>query len=95
MPTGRKKEPISNSKLKKGGGNFDTRKIMIGFEFDGIKQTVRLPPEKARVFLRETHNILQWKRIPMKNLQTVVGKLRLAALILPAALGFFTPLTTL
>ena len=89
------KEPISKSKLDKGDGNFEPIKIMIGFEFNGIKRTVRLPPEKAKVFLRETHNMLRRKRIPMKNLQTVVGKLRHAAVILPAALGFFTPLNNI
>ncbi len=41
------KELISESKLLKGDGNFESKKDMIGFRFDGIKQTVHLPPEKA------------------------------------------------
>jgi len=36
--------------------------------------------------------MLRRKTIPLKTLQTTVGKLRHAALILPAARGFFTPL---
>ena len=41
------KEPILESKLLKGDKNFESKKDMIGFRFDGIKQTVHLPPEKA------------------------------------------------
>jgi hypothetical protein len=31
------KEPISTKKLAQGDGNFDTKKEMIGFVFDGVK----------------------------------------------------------
>ncbi len=41
------KEPILASKLLKGDGNFESKKDMIGFSFDGIKRTVHLPPAKA------------------------------------------------
>jgi len=89
------KEPISESKLKKGDGNFDTTKEMIGFKFCGIKRTVCLPAAKAKRFIKETHTMLRRKRVPLKLLQTVVGKLRHAAVILPAARGFFTPLNNI
>ena len=89
------KEPISESKLKKGDGNFDTTKEMIGFRFCGIKRTVCLPAAKAKRFIKETHTMLRRKRIPLKLLQTVVGKLRHAAVILPAARGFFTPINNI
>ncbi len=65
---------------------------MIGFIFDGIKRTVRLPPAKAAVYIKETHRILCRKSVPLKDLQTLVGKLRHASIILPAAQGFFTPI---
>ena len=89
------KEPISESKLKKGDGNFETTKEVIGFKFDGIKRTVCLPAAKAKRFIKDTHTMLRRKRIPLKQLQTVVGKLRHAAVILPAARGFFTPLNNI
>jgi hypothetical protein len=65
---------------------------MIGFRFDGIKRTVHLPPKKAQVYMKETHQILCQKLVPIKKLQALVGKLRHASMILPAAKGFFTPL---
>ncbi len=86
------KEPILESKLAKGDGNFDTKKLMIGFVFDGIKRTVQLSAEKARLYIREAHTMLRRKAIPLKSLQTTIGKLRHAAQILPATKGFFTPL---
>ncbi len=86
------KEPISESKLLKGDGNFESKKDMIGFRFDGLKQTVHLLPEKALAYVKETHRILRRKRVPIKILQGVVGKLQHASIILPAARSFFTPI---
>ena len=86
------KEPISEKKLKQGDGNFVSRKDMIGFEFDGIRRTVRLPAEKAKAYIKEVHRVLRRKSVPLKTLQMLVGKLRHASVILPAAKGFFTPI---
>jgi hypothetical protein len=86
------KEPISSKKLATGDGNFDSRKEMIGFVFDGVKQTVHLPPAKASAYVKETHTMLRHKMVPLKKLQMLVGKLQHASIILPAAKGFFSPL---
>jgi hypothetical protein len=86
------KEPISDPKLEKGNGNFTSDKEMIGFIFDGIKRTVRLPPAKAAAYIKETHRILRRKSVPLEDLQMLVGKLQHASIILPAAQGFFTPI---
>ena len=86
------KEPISAKKLGQGDGDFTSKKDMIGFTFDGIKRTVHLPPDKARAYLQETHKVLRRASVPLKTLQTLVGKLRHASIILPAARGFFTPI---
>ena len=79
------KEPISDPKLEKGNGNFTSDKEMIGFIFNGIKQTVRLPPAKAAAYIKEIHQILRQKSVPLKDLQTLGGKLRHASIILPTA----------
>ncbi len=86
------KKPISHPKLEKGNGNFTSDKEMIGFIFDGIKGTVCLPPVKAAAYIEEMHWVLHRKSVPLKDLQTLVGKLRHASIILPAAQGFFTPI---
>ncbi len=86
------KDPLSEKKLDQGDGNFVSKKDMIGFSFDGIKRTIHLPLTKAAAYIRETHQILQRRSAPVKDLQTLVGKLRHASIILPAARGFFTPI---
>jgi len=86
------KEPISAKKLAAGDGNFDTKKEMIGFVFDGVKRTVHLPPAKAAPYIKETHTLLRRKTVPLKKLQMLVGKLWHASIILPTAKGFFSPL---
>ena len=86
------KEPISRKKIDQGDGNFVTLKEMIGVEFDGIRRTVRLPAAKAKAYIRATHTLLRRRTVPLKALQMLVGKLRHASIILPAAKGFFTPI---
>jgi len=86
------KGPILAKKLAAGDGNFNTKKEMIGFIFDGVKRTVHLPPFKAAAYIKETHTLLQQKMVPLKKLQTLVRKLRHALIILPAERGFFSPL---
>ena len=86
------KQPISKPKLEKGNGDYTSDKEMIGFLFDGIKQTVYLPHAKAAAYIKETHQILRRKSVPLKVLQTLVSKLQHASIILPAARGFFTPI---
>jgi hypothetical protein len=88
------KEPISWKKLAQGKGNFHTSKEMIGFLFDGVKRTVRLPAKKALAYINEMHTALRQKTIPLKSLQAIVGRLRHASIILLAAKGFFTPINT-
>jgi hypothetical protein len=88
------KEPISRKKLAQGDGNFATQKEMIGFLFDGIRRTVRLPAAKAKAYISEAHRVLRQKTVPLKVLQAIVGKFRHASIILPAAKGFFTPINT-
>ena len=70
------KELISAKKVAAGDRNFDTKKEMIGFLFDGVKHSVHLPSAKASVHIKETHTMLRRKMVPLKTLQMLVGKLR-------------------
>jgi hypothetical protein len=79
------KEPISARKLAAGHRNFDSKKEMIGFVFDGVKRTVHLPPAKASAYIKKMHTMLRCKTVPLKKLQMLVRKLRHASIILPAA----------
>ena len=63
------KKPISKKKCNLGGGNFTSDKEMIGFRFDGIKGTVCLPPAKVVAYIKEMHQILRRKSVPVMDLQ--------------------------
>jgi hypothetical protein len=89
------KEPILEKKLKNGDDTFESKKDIIGIDFNGVKRTVRLPADKAQRYIKEAHSMLHRKKIPMKTFRTVVGQSRRATIILPAAKGFFTPLNRL
>ncbi len=87
------KEPISVKKVAAGDRNFNSKKEMIGFAFNGVKQTVHLPQaNKTLAYIKETHKMLRRKTVPLKQLQMLVGKLRHASMILPTAKGFFSPI---
>ncbi len=86
------KEPLSRKKLEQGDGNFETKKEMIGFLFDGVKCNMRLPAEKAKAYIKEAHKVLRRKSVPLKKMQALVGKLQHASVILLAAKRFFTPI---
>jgi hypothetical protein len=79
------RNPSPKKKRNLGDGNFTSDIEMIGFRFDGIKGTVCLPPAKVAVYIKEPHQILHQKSVPLKDLQSLVGKLRHAIIILPAA----------
>jgi hypothetical protein len=83
------KKPISKTKRNLGNENFTSAKEMIGFMFDGIKRIVCLPPAKAVAYIKEMHWILHCRSVPLKDLQTLVGRLKHMSIILPAAQGFF------
>jgi len=86
------KDPISEKKLKKGDGRWDTKKEILGYILDGIARTVQLPQERADDLIKEVQAILKKKRVQLQRFRSIVGRLQHAARILPAAKAFFTPL---
>ena len=86
------KDPISEKKLHKGDGRWDTQKEILGYMMDGIDRTVQLPTDRADALIKEVRAILRKTRVQLKRFWSIVGRLQHAARILPAARGFFTPL---
>ena len=86
------KDPISEKKLQKGDGRWDTQKEILGYVLDGITRTVQLPTDQADALVKEIRAVLQNTRIQLKRFRSLVGRLQHAARILPAARGFLTPL---
>jgi hypothetical protein len=78
------KKAISRKKLDQGNRDYTSKKDMMGFTFDGIKRTIHLPPAKVAAFIKATHCHLCCTLLPLKTLQTLIGKLRHVSMILPA-----------
>ena len=86
------KDPISEKKLEKGDARWAPTKEILGYLVDGSTRTIRLPAEKANRIISELKQILKKVRVPVTRYQSLVGKLRHAANILPAIQSLFTPL---
>jgi hypothetical protein len=86
------KDPVSEKKLAKGDGTWATTKEILGFEFDGIARTVRVPKDKADDIVAELRRLITKKHAPLKAIQQIAGKLRHVSNILPSARSLFTPL---
>jgi hypothetical protein len=84
-------ESISMKKLLQGDGLWDNRKEILGWLFDGATRCIELPTDKQERMLIELKSIVRLKRIPRKRLEKIVGKLRHAAIGIPAGRGLFGP----
>jgi hypothetical protein len=90
------KDPISLKKMKRGESQLSTRKMLLGFDFDGNKKTLWLKHEKRDKLLHTLHQWLGLSRkqnagIPFDEFQSVVSKIRYAFTALPAGNGLMLP----
>ncbi len=49
------RDPVSLKKLRKGDGEYDTTKCLLGFEFDGVTKTIWLEETKRALLLTVLH----------------------------------------
>lgn len=89
-------DPISEKKMKKLDAQFDTRKTLLGFDFDGIDKTIWLQEDKRSALLLILKGWLRSSRrsnagIPFKVFESVTAKLRHAFTTIPAGLGLLSP----
>jgi hypothetical protein len=89
-------DPISERKLKQGEGIYSTRKILLGFDFNGEEKTMWLKEAKQEKLL----TILKgWIRtgnrgttgIPFTEFKSTIAKIRHAFTCIPAGVGLLSP----
>ena len=85
------KDPISFKKLEAGDARWAQSKELLGFVFDGQSRTVHLTQRKALGITEAITRLLKKTRAPVPKFQSVVGKMRHVATILPSARSLFTP----
>ena len=90
------KDPISTKKLNKAEGTFDTKKCLLGFDFDGINKTIWLEETKQAALLTILHQWIQGatkanRGIPFAEFESVTAKLRHAFTVLREGRGLLSP----
>jgi hypothetical protein len=85
------KDPISIKKLESGDARWAQSKELLGFVFNGQSRTVHLTQRKALGITEAITRLLKKSRAPVPKFQSVVGKMRHVATILPSARSLFTP----
>ena len=86
-------DPVSQKKLKVDKeGMWDTHKEILGWIFDGLQQTMELPPWKIEKICDAITKILHWGYCDTKEFSSIVGKLQHASLGIPAGTSLLAPL---
>ena len=88
-------EPVSLKKLHAGEGAWAFRKEILGWIFDGIHRTIELPPGKLSKIRTAIKQVLHRQGAPLREFQSVLGKLQHACLAIPNGKGLLSPLYNL
>lgn len=92
------KDPISHKKHRKGEGTFAMSKCLLGFDFDGVRNTIWLKDDKWTSLLQILHQrqrilgAAKGKRgIPFAEFESIIAKLRHAFTALQEGRGLLSP----
>jgi len=88
-------EPIALKKLQQGDGLWATSKEILGWMFDGLTRCIALPATKVTKLRHELRSVSRRRRIRVKNLQQLQGKLIHASLGIPNGKALLSPLIAL
>jgi hypothetical protein len=89
-------DPISLKKLMEGEGLWEVRKEILGWIIDGATRCIELSEKKQKTILKELKDVLRIKSgVPFKRMEKLVGKLRHAAIGIPAGKSLFWPINQL
>jgi hypothetical protein len=85
-------EAISLKKLLKGDGSWNTRKLILGWIVDTIRQTIELPPHRKETLAAIFEELASLKRVNSKKWASYLGKLRFVSVAIPGSAGLFSAL---
>ena len=83
--------PVLLKKLEEGDGEWDVRKEILGWMFDGARRCIELPIKKLDTIISELNLILRMPATSYKRFERLVGRLRHAAIELPAGRRLCSP----
>ena len=82
-------EAISIKKLLKGDGSWGTRKIVLGWIIDTVRQTIELPDFRRQQLVEIFADLQGKRRVSNRDWHKVLGKLRFVSLAIPGSAGLF------
>jgi hypothetical protein len=85
-------EAISQKKLKQGDGSWATRKGVLGWVLDTLRQTIELPPHRKVALAEIFRDLKAKKRVSGKKWLSILGKLRFVSTAIPGSHGLFCAL---
>ena len=85
-----RKQPISESKLKKGDDHWSTQKVILGWLIDTISMTISLPPHRQERLLSLLGTIIKRRRASVQEWHQLLGELRSMSLAIPGSRGCFS-----
>ena len=80
---------LKSQKLLKGDGSWCTRKEILGWIIDTIRQTLELPSHRKQELVELLAGLQAKKRVAFREWQKVLGKLRFIAKAIPGSRGLF------
>ena len=87
-----RQEAVSPEKLLKGDGSWGTRKVILGWVVDTVRQTIKLPPHRKAELAEIFEGLRGLKRTGHKRRQRTPGKLRFVSTATPGSAGLFSAL---
>ena len=88
----KRNEAVSLKKLLKGDGSWGTRKVILGWILDTVRQTIELPPHRKTELATLFADLQDRKRVSEKYWQRTLGKLRFVSTAIPGSAGLFSAL---
>ena len=85
-------EAVSLKKLLKGDGSWGTRKVILGWILDTIRQTLELPAHRKATLAQIFHDLAATKRVSHKKWMHYLGLLRFVSVAIPGSAGLFSAL---
>ena len=85
-------EAVSLKKLLKGDGSWATRKLILGWLIDTVRQTLELPAYRKEALAEIFTELAGKNRVSNKRWMEILGKLRFVSVAIPGTGSLFTAL---
>ena len=82
-------EALSLKKMLKGDGSWNTRKVILGWIVDTLRQTLELPPHRKQELARIFADLSSRSRVSRKTWERTLGKLHFMHTAIPGSAGLF------